>query len=76
MESAPNSPDSKPDIGRLLATPSFVETSVSLAVRDALIQHKKLGQSVVVWRDGSPVEVPAEQIPIDGDSEGPPRTSS
>jgi hypothetical protein len=35
------------------------------AVRDALRQHKRLGQSVAVWRDGKVVTVAPEDIPID-----------
>ena len=35
------------------------------AVRDALREHKRLGQSVVVWRDGKVVTVAPEDIPVD-----------
>ena len=35
------------------------------AVRDALRQHKRLGQSVAVWRDGKVVTVAPEDIPVD-----------
>lgn len=35
------------------------------AVRDALRQHKRLGQSVVIWQDGKVVTVAPEDIPVD-----------
>ncbi len=35
------------------------------AVRDALRQHKRLGQSVAVWQDGKVVTVAPEDIPVD-----------
>jgi len=35
------------------------------AVRDALREHKRLGQSVVVWQDGKVVTVAPEDIPVD-----------
>ena len=35
------------------------------AVRDALREHKRLGQSVVVWQDGKVVTVAPGDIPVD-----------
>ena len=35
------------------------------AVRDALRQHKRLGQSIAVWQDGKAVTVAPEDIPVD-----------
>ena len=35
------------------------------AVRDALRQHKRLSQSVVIWQDGKVVTVAPEDIPVD-----------
>ena len=35
------------------------------AVRDALRQHKRLGQSIVIWQDGKVVTVAPEDIPVD-----------
>ncbi len=34
-------------------------------VREALLRHKKLGQSVAVWRDGKVVILSPEEIPVD-----------
>jgi hypothetical protein len=40
------------------------------AVREALTVHKKLGNSIAVWRDGKVVIVPPEEIVIDPPSNG------
>lgn len=35
------------------------------AVQDALREHKRKGESIVVWRDGKVVTLPPEEIPVD-----------
>ena len=35
------------------------------AVRDVLREHKRLGQSVVVWQDGKIVTLAPEDIPVE-----------
>jgi len=40
-----------------------IEHALQRAVRQALTRHKKLGESVAVWRDGRAVVVPPEEIP-------------
>ncbi len=35
------------------------------AVRQALLQHKRAGNPIAVWRDGKVVWIPAEEIPVD-----------
>ncbi len=42
------------------------------AVRDALRQHKRLGQSVAVWQDGKVVTIAPEDIPVDLTDEAAP----
>lgn len=42
-----------------------IEEIFRQAVREALLRHKKLGQSVAVWRDGKVVILSAEEIPVD-----------
>ena len=39
-----------------------IERAAARALREALLRHKLLGQSIVVWRDGAVVEIPPEQI--------------
>lgn len=36
------------------------------AVRDALLEHKRLGNPVAIWRDGKVVILPPEEIPESG----------
>ena len=49
----------------LAARQQVIERALDEAVRDALLRHKKLGQSIVIWRDGQIVRVPAEQISVE-----------
>jgi hypothetical protein len=42
-----------------------VNQALGTAVRNALRQHKRLGQSVVVWQDGQIVTLAPEDIPVD-----------
>ncbi len=46
-----------------------VDEALGAAVRDALREHKRLGQSVVVWQDGKIVTLAPEDIPVDFPSE-------
>jgi hypothetical protein len=40
-----------------------IDEALKRAVREALIRHKKLGESVAVWQDGKAVVLPPEEIP-------------
>ena len=42
-----------------------------LAVREALIEHRRAGNSIAVWRNGRVEWIPAEEIPGEED---PPRS--
>ena len=42
-----------------------VNQALGTAVRKALREHKRLGQSVVIWQDGKVVTVAPEDIPVD-----------
>lgn len=35
------------------------------SLREAIIQRKRLGFSIFVWRSGQVVEIPADEIPED-----------
>ncbi|MEK7832132.1 MAG: hypothetical protein AAB401_13650 [Acidobacteriota bacterium] len=50
-----------------------VEAILHHAVREALLRHKKLGQSVAVWRDGEVVILSAEEIPVEDENGAVPR---
>ncbi len=41
-----------------------IEQGVKVAVAQALERHRKLGESIAVWRDGQVVTLPADQIPV------------
>jgi hypothetical protein len=45
-------------------SPRRAERAAQQAVREAVLRHKKLGQSVVVWRDGKVLWIPAEDIEL------------
>ncbi len=41
-----------------------IELILQKAVREALSMHKRLGNSIAIWRDGQVVIVPPEEIVI------------
>ncbi len=47
----------------------IVLKALGAGVQAALAEHKRLQQSVVVWKDGKVVEVPPEEIPDFKDEE-------
>lgn len=63
----------KPDIAAAFADSATIERTLNQAVREAVLRHKRLGQSIFVWRDGRVVEIPPEEISEDNDA-WPPRT--
>jgi len=40
------------------------------AVADTIADHKRFGDSIVIWRDGKVVKIPADQIEIREDQTG------
>jgi hypothetical protein len=52
-----------------------IDRALHRGARAALLRHKLLGQSIVVWRDGHVAEIPANQIivplPVDDDTPTP-----
>ena len=55
--------DQAKTILELMTRGDEVDRAVQRAVREALIRHKKLGESVAVWRDGKALILPPEEIP-------------
>ncbi|PIE03013.1 MAG: hypothetical protein CSA81_04705 [Acidobacteria bacterium] len=47
----------------------FIEKGLWAGIREALIRHKKLGQSVATVVDGKAVLIPADQIVIPDEDE-------
>jgi len=56
--------DSEMSVDQFLRENERIERALRRGVREALIRHKKLGQPIVIWRDGKVVWVPAEEIEI------------
>jgi hypothetical protein len=46
------------DIPRIIA-------AINEGVRAALLDHKRTGNPIAVWRDGQVVWIPPEEIPVD-----------
>jgi hypothetical protein len=46
------------------------EEALKKAVADAIADHKRSGNSIVIWRDGKVVKIPADQIEIREDQAG------
>jgi len=53
----------RPTILELFLDGREIDAALERAVKEALRRHKKLGNPVVVWRDGRVVEIPPEEIP-------------
>lgn len=50
------------DITALMEAGTEIDKAVKRATRRAVLQHKKLGQSIVVWRDGRVVWIKPQDI--------------
>jgi hypothetical protein len=40
----------------------LIETGVKEAIAKAIERHKRLGESIAIWRDGQVVIIPPEEI--------------
>jgi hypothetical protein len=52
------------DVGKLLADDRLIGKVMRTAVREALLEHKRAGNPVAIWRDGKVVWIPPEQIRV------------
>lgn len=52
----------EPDRHALLRDTAVIAVAFQRAARKAILRHKALGESIVIWRDGRVVEVPPDQI--------------
>ncbi len=59
------SPFTESGIAPIFAGSEACEKAIRRAVREAIIRHKRLGESIAVWRDGRVVIIPPEEIPED-----------
>lgn len=53
-----------PDIDQLFAEGTLLDQALVESVRNALKEHKRAGNPIVVWRDGMVVLVQPEDIPV------------
>lgn len=65
----PSKPLSEPPrrtktIEELFEEGTEIDAALQRAVREALIRHKKLGESIAVWEDGKVVILPPDKIPV------------
>ena len=68
-------PPTPKQIDEILARGAVIDRAAREGVRQALLRHKRLGESIVVWRDGKVVEIPAEEIQVDETPAGPDRVA-
>lgn len=54
----------KPDIGKVFADGHLIDEAIREGVHRALLEHKRAGNPVAVWRDGKVVMLQPEAIPI------------
>lgn len=40
-----------------------IKHGIKAGVADALEEHRRMGRSIVIWRDGEVVTIPASEIP-------------
>lgn len=59
-------PDSRVNIDAIVRDPARIIAAFEDARRDALIDHKRTGDPIVVWENGQVVWIPAERIQDDG----------
>jgi hypothetical protein len=53
----------KPNITELIAARKPIDEALTRGIRQAMLRHKRLGESVVGWKNGRPILIPPEEIP-------------
>jgi len=59
-----NAKPTKPDIDKIFADGRLIDEAIREGVRRALLEHKRAGNPVAVWRDGKVVLLQPEAIPV------------
>ncbi len=49
-------------ISEMFDAEQIIDDAVTAASFEMVVQHKRSGQPIVVWRDGKVVHVPAEEV--------------
>ena len=59
-----DSPRGGRTIEEMMLDGTEIDEALQRAVREALLRHKKLGNSIAVWQDGKVVIIPPEDIQV------------
>ena len=62
------------DIDRLFREGTEIDAAMNAAVREAVLQHKRKGLPLVVWRDGKVAWIRPEEIDLGPDFPSMPAT--
>ena len=55
----------KPDLDALFQQPDAIREAIARGARIALIEHKRAGHPIAVWRDSQVVWIAPEDIALD-----------
>ncbi|HVC95691.1 MAG TPA: hypothetical protein VND64_18500 [Pirellulales bacterium] len=53
------------DFDKVFSNPTEILAAIEFGAREALLQHKRAGNPIAVWRDGQVVWIPPEEIEVD-----------
>lgn len=57
-------PAAEKDIDQIFRDGRAIDRALNRGIREALLQHKRAGNSVPIWRDGKVVWLTPDQIPV------------
>jgi hypothetical protein len=40
-----------------------IDTGIKIAIAEAIEEHRRMGRSIVIWKDGKVTTIPASEIP-------------
>lgn len=60
----PSSQAAEKNIDEIFRDGRAIDRAVSRGIREALLQHKRAGNPVPIWRDGKVVWLTPDQIPV------------
>lgn len=56
-------------IGEIFSDRTLIDKALKKAIREAVLQHKRAGNPIVVWRDGQIVWLKPEEIVVPEEDE-------
>jgi hypothetical protein len=54
---------------KLVKLSDRIDAGVKTAIAEAIEKHRRLGQSISIWRDGKIVTLTADEIPVRSDND-------